>query len=462
MNQIKDNRGVATTVANRAALDYFESALAQMLGYTGDSVETIEKAIDEDPEFVLGHCMRALAGGIMADAAFYERTHESVVAAEALSDKANERERMHITAARHWLDGNFNQASDTLESVLIHYPRDTLALLISHLFDFYRGDTPNLRDRISRVLPSYSENCAEYGYLLGMYAFGLEECNEYEKAEQFGRRAVESNPADVWGIHAVAHVMEMQGRQDEGINWYESRLEAWSVGNGFAVHNWWHLALFYFDIQNYDKVLEIYDKSIFDGVVALEMIDGSSLLWRLHLAGINTGDRWRVLSDKWSETIEQAGYYCFNDVHAVMAFVGSGQFDLADQMIGQLEKGALKSNDSGRMIREVGLPIGKALVAFGTGDYERCAQLLSGVRYSANQFGGSHAQRDFIAQTLIESSIRSSQLNYARALLAERTARKPTSPVNWMNSANVMEQLQRFDQAERARKQAEFLLSPSV
>ncbi|MDE0310440.1 MAG: tetratricopeptide repeat protein [Acidiferrobacterales bacterium] len=461
MTQLIDNRGLAMTVASQTVVDNFESALSQMLTYSGDSVGTIDKAIAEDPEFVMGHCLRAHAGGVMVDAAFCDQVRESVAHAEALAGKANDRERKHIAAARKWLDGNFNQAAELLESVLVDYPRDTLALLIAHLGDFYRGDAHNLRDRVARVLPQYSEDDAEYGYVLGMYAFGLEECNEYSIAEETGRKAVEMNAADVWATHAVAHVMEMQGRQDDGINWYESRVSDWSSDSGFAVHNWWHLALFYLDLYRTDKVLEIYDNTIFDGIVALEMLDASALLWRLHLMGIDTGNRWQVLSDKWAETIEKAGYYCFNDVHAILAFVGSGRLDLADRMVSQLRCSASNTNDSGGMIRNVGLPIGEAIVAFGKGDYGVCTDLLCKIRYIANQFGGSHAQRDFIPQTLIESAARAGRLNQARSLLSERAARKPTSPHIWQKTASVLEQLQCVDEAQRARRRAESLLASS-
>ena len=113
------------------------------------------------------------------------------------------------------------------------------------------------------------------------------------------------------------------------------------------------------------------------------------------------------------------------------------------------------------MIRNVGMPVGEAILAYGNEDFDKCARLLSQVRYTANHFGGSHAQRDLISQTLIESAIRSGQLNYARALLSERSAKKATSPVTWQRTATVMEQLQLQDQAERARNQAEAILTSS-
>ena len=76
-----------------------------------------------------------------------------------------------------------------------------------------------------------------YGYVLGMHAFGLEEMNEFAEAENTGRAALAAQPRDPWAIHAVAHVMEMQGRLDDSVAWYNDRREDWAHDNMFAVHN---------------------------------------------------------------------------------------------------------------------------------------------------------------------------------------------------------------------------------
>ena len=81
-----------------------------------------------------------------------------------------------------------------------------------------------------------------------MYAFGLEETGDYARAEEVGRRAVELNARDAWASHAVAHVMEMQARLDEGISWLETTSRSWARDNGFAYHNHWHLALYHLDL----------------------------------------------------------------------------------------------------------------------------------------------------------------------------------------------------------------------
>ena len=81
-----------------------------------------------------------------------------------------------------------------------------------------------------------------------------------------------------------------------------------------------------------------------------------------------------------------------------------------------------------RMTREVGLPIVRAVRAFGAGRYGETVDLLMPVRYRAQTFGGSHAQRDIIHRTLIEAAIRDGQHGLAQALANERISLKPDCP----------------------------------
>ena len=79
------------------------------------------------------------------------------------------------------------------------------------------------------------------------------------------------------------------------------------------------------------------------------------------------------------------------------------------------------------MTREVGLPVCRALHAFGRGDYSTTIELLANLRPKANRFGGSHAQRDVLTQTLIVAALKGGQPKLARALARERIALKPNS-----------------------------------
>ncbi len=272
-----------------------------------------------------------------------------------------------------------------------------------------------------------------YSYVLGMHAFGLEECNQYADAEASGRRALDLEPRDGWAVHAVTHVMEMTGRIDDGIAWLEGRRDDWAPDNGFAFHNFWHLALYRLDRQEYDAVLALYDANIYanplDNCVVL--VDASSLLWRLHLEGVPLGARPAVVADVWRRRMsEERGYYAFNDLHATMAFCLANDRDQARDLIEYVERTAPEIRSSnGEMTRNVGLPLIKAVLAFADGDYARTIELALPVRDRANTFGGSHAQRDVITLTVIEAALRSNRRSLARHLIAERTTQKPAECV---------------------------------
>src|SRR5690606_14103564 len=186
----------------------------------------------------------------------------------------------------------------------------------------FTGNARMLRDRIARALPSWDETMPGFHAVLGMHAFGLEESGDYGRAERQGRRAVELEPRDGWAQHAVAHVMEMQSRQRDGIAWMRANTDNWTKESFLQVHNWWHLALYHFDLGEADEVLALYDGPIFGdrSTVALNMVDASALLWRLHLAGVDAGNRWDALAANW-ESHADAANYAFNDAHAMMAFV---------------------------------------------------------------------------------------------------------------------------------------------
>jgi hypothetical protein len=262
-----------------------------------------------------------------------------------------------------------------------------------------------------------------------MHAFGLEETGDYSYAEAQGRASVELEPRNGWGHHAVAHVMEMQGRRRDGIEWMRARAHIWSHESFFAVHNWWHLALFHLALDEIDEVLALFDGPIYGkrSNVVLEMIDASALLWRLQLHGVDVGDRWHSVADKW-EPIAAAGNYAFNDMHAMMAFVGAGRQHAAQAVL-QAQRLAMGSpGDNASFTCEVGHAATSAIFAFVTGDYAQTVRLLRPIRSYAHRFGGSHAQRDMIDLTLIEAARRSGQKRLADALIAERASAKSERP----------------------------------
>jgi tetratricopeptide (TPR) repeat protein len=430
---MEDRRGLRVSTDNPRSLDTYETALRALNTYRGDPVAIIDAALQTDPDFVMGHILRAYVHLTMWEKSIVAAIEASLARLSDLDSRSNDRERGHVRALKQWVAGDWNGMRDRLDRLLAEYPRDLLGLQIGHLADFFHADRDNLRGRIARALPAWSRDDPGYGFVLGMHAFGLEECGRYAPAEETGRHALAVDADDCWAQHAVAHVMEMQARQGEGIAFMEARQEHWAqADNAFAFHNWWHTALYNLDQDRIDRVFEIYDRRVRPEPSALQltMLDAAALLWRLHLRGIDVGNRWDELAATYEKTGED-GFYAFNDMHAMMAYAATGRMKSAAALLKAVEKAAGDGGTNGLMTREVGLSIVRAIAAFGHEDYGQTVDLLMPVRYRAYVFGGSHAQRDVVHRTLIEAALRSGAKALAVALTNERTSLKPHCPFSW-------------------------------
>lgn len=455
MTMLRDTRGLEVSTRNARSLAAYERAADELHRYSGNPLATIDAALAEDPGFVLGHCLKAALAVGATERPLEPMLREAVEAAEALAAGATARERAHAAAARAWLERDFDGALDRYARLAIDHPRDMLAIQIAHVVAFYLGRQLALRDVVARALHAWDERVPGYGYLLGMYAFGLEENGDYARAEEVGRHAVELDPRDGWASHAVAHVMEMQTRLPEGIAWLEQGSRGWDADNAFAYHNFWHLALYHLDLGDVGRVIDLYDTRVrpHRSDVVLELVDASALLWRLHLGGHGVGARFEALADDWRSRLAD-DYYVFNDVHALMAFLGAHREADAGALVAAVERRAGGTGSNGRMAREVGLPACRALVAFDRGDFRTCVDLLLPLRDTAVRFGGSNAQRDVLAQTLIEAAMRGGDAALARALASERARLRPGSPATWVVQARALDLAGAPDEAASARDRA--------
>lgn len=424
---ITDSHGYLLSGASAAARDHYDRALGLFRLYSGDPLAAAEAAIADSPGFAMAHLLKAWLNLLGTEPAGIEvaRAARDAAAPHARSG----REKGHLAAIDHLVEGRWHEASRTLQRVSIDFPLDLLALQAGHQLDFFTGNARMLRDRVARVLPEWHPAMPEYHAVLGMHAFGLEEMGDYAAAERQGRKAVELEPRDCWAQHAVAHVLEMQGRTADGIAWMRADSDAWSHDSFFAVHNWWHLALYHLDRDEIDEVLKLFDGPIFGArsTVAMDLIDASAMLWRLYLRGVPLGSRWDAVADNWVP-LASGGNYAFNDVHAVMAFIGAGRPALIEEVIAAQDRAMTGRGDNAAFTREVGRPVALALTAFAEGGYAECIARLQPVIPIAGRFGGSHAQRDLLDLTLLEAALRAPDPGLARAISAERRAAKPTSP----------------------------------
>ncbi|HYC36375.1 MAG TPA: tetratricopeptide repeat protein [Usitatibacter sp.] len=427
---MNDSRGISLSVSDGQALDRYEVALAAFRSYRGDPVAPLDAAITRDSGFAAAHVAKAVMLMSMFERRFARDALNALEAGAAAIAAGNRREKALAAAVRQLAEGDWSGAVRAIDEILVEFPRDILAIQIAHLVDFVRGDALNLRNRISRVLPHWSPSVPGYPFVVGMHAFGLEECNQYPEAESAGLRSLALAPEDCWAVHAVTHVYEMQGRIAEGIEFLQTREGDWATpDNGFAFHNWWHLALFHLDRGDHGAALDIYDKVLAQAhAMALSRVDATALLWRLMLEGVDIGGRFNAVADAWQgDLATEAGFYAFNDFHAAMSFAATARALPATQLRKTMEEAAWDKGSNGEMTREVGVDLAEGAFDFAAGRYAEAVRRLAGVRDIASKFGGSHAQRDLITLTMIEAARRGGDKASARHYLAERLVHKPAS-----------------------------------
>jgi hypothetical protein len=408
-----------------------ESALDDLLTNRGKPSRDVDDILSGDPQFIIGHCLRAAIIVRADDIAARSKLLTSVTALETMCSDVSDPARRHAAAARAWLDGDEALAVERYGAIVSDWPRDILALVAAHALDFRLGQRRMLRDRVAEVMPEWKAAFPRCASVLAMYAFGLEENGQYGRAEKIARRALALEPRHPGAIHVIAHVMEMQGRVREGLEFLAATESAWVDTTGISVHLAWHRALFHLDADDPASALAVYDAQIANmrEPDRSELADASALLWRLHLRNIRVDDRWRSLADRW-EMQTLTDVRPFYIIHAMMAFAAAGRKAAAQRMLSGLSQVETRGASPSYAENALMEPLCKALLAFSYDNYADCVELLVHVRHIAHRCGGSLAQCDLIHLTITEAALRARNGNLARALVAERTAQKPTSRLN--------------------------------
>ena len=326
------------------------------------------------------------------------------------------------------LAGRVTEAASHFERIARAHPHDLFALRLAQFELFWIGEVEWMRDISERAAPTWSADHRGYPAFLSIRAFGLEEAGDFELAERCGREAVERDPMDCWGAHAVAHVLIMQGRLADGIKWLNELNPNWAEANHIVHHLWWHLALFHSENRDYDAALELYDTRLrnLDSPLMQAMPDfyvdiqnDVALLQRLELRGVDVGDRWQPIAELARARIGNHSSP-FTSAHCALALAAAGMEQDAQELIAQMQ--AFVAEDRGALGPRYALavlPAADAAVAYRKADYQRVLDLLVPARRNLWQMGGSHAQRDLFFQLLADAALKLDERGFLTLLLEE-------------------------------------------
>ncbi|BBK33304.1 tetratricopeptide repeat protein 38 family protein [Allostella humosa] len=425
----QDARGLALSTDVPAAAAAFDAAIQSYLRYRTDGARHLEAALAADPGFAMAHLLR----GYFAMLSFNRANVPAAAAAlaEARRGEAglSPRERRHAEALAAWIDGRLWAMLGAWEAILADHPTDVLALRLAHFNYFWLGEVGQMRQSVLRAQAGWADDLPGYGTVLSCIAFGHEECGDYRLAEAAGRAAVERDPLDLWGTHAVAHVMEMEGRHRDGVAWLDGLKGHWEGAAAIVHHMWWHRALYHWELGEFDQVLALYDERFrnLDSPLTKAMPDlyidaqnAAAMLWRLERAGVNVGGRWAELADR-AEARAGDSLSAFTQPHWMLALAATGRTEAAGRLVADLHAAGEGGGTLAPVHAGVTAPLATAVLAHRAGDWRRVVDLLWPIRNDFWRLGGSHAQRDIFRQMLADAAARAGDRNRLRMILTEET-----------------------------------------
>jgi tetratricopeptide (TPR) repeat protein len=424
---LRDSQGLSVTTNSLEAIAAIDRFTDASLRY-GQDVLVILQGIAADPTCVMANAYAATYYLTQETAAARSQALPYLQAAKKYLPQANERERLYVWAITAWAKGNIEQAIAIHEEITSKYPRDLLSVQMGQYHYFYQGNSLALLKIAEKVLPANRKN----HYLYGMIAFGLEQCHRLQEAEIVGRQALEINRNDPWAQHAVAHVMETQGRIEEGIVWMESFADTWENCNSMLfTHNWWHIALYYLEKEEIQKVLSLYDTHIWGRATktsSKDQVGAISLLLRLDLRGVDVKSRWQALASYLEARIHEHALP-FQDLHYVYALSKAKQIEQVNEMLVSMQAYASQALPSvQKSWLEVAIPAARGMVAHAQGNWSQAIAQLGFSLPRLSELGGSHAQRDLFEQVYLDAWLQAEQNHTALRLLSKRMAARRYIP----------------------------------
>ena len=410
----RDRYGLETSGADAADIAAYDAAVDGYLSYRADTPKRLERMMAAGDDMPMAHVLKGYLMMLGFKQALVPVAAKALAAAEALG-AGDSREAMHLAALSAWVKGDIARTIDIWDEIMIAHPRDVLAFRLHHFLCFWVNEVGRMGAAVDRVLPSFSADEPVHAALLGCKAFAYEELGRLDEAERAGGLSIERNPSDLWAAHAVAHILEMQGRRDDGISLLNQLESHWDGGNSLLHHLWWHRGLYHYERGEFGDVLRLYDtrfRNLSAPLIAatpdlyIDVQNAASMLFRLERQGVDVGLRWDELADKAEQRIGDC-LSAFTLPHWMMALAATKRFEAAGRMIEAMKQFAAKGEATvAPVVRDHAIPASEAILLRAKGDYAGALAVMRPALDGMDRLGGSHAQQDVLQQLFLDCAKR--------------------------------------------------------
>lgn len=187
----------------------------------------------------------------------------------------------------------------------------------------------------------------------------------------------------------------------------------WTKSGGLVCHVWWHNALQFVELGDFESALSIWDNQMKTfGRDRFELSDKTSLLMRLELEGqpkgVDLKDRWREVGKAYQESSDENGSTMFYEFHYLLSILyGEADQKVVNKLFEVAEEVAKGDHFMGHKYKTLGLNTLNGIREFANGNYEECVRLMYPIRNKmVKLLGGSSAQLSVLRDILTRACIR--------------------------------------------------------
>ena len=391
----------------------FDDAIVAVMCMQEGSLDLLDRTIEADPRFALAHATKAALAFERHD--LIDSATQYRQAVDCLDQATSPREMAFVHAVGARIHGD----RTAYRAYVDEYPSDPMGLMLAMPTIAFSGafeDPGHAWQRLDDLAPLHGDAW----WFTGLRAYAKMELEERDIAIILAEQSLRDQPLGATAAHARTHLFYECGEHAEGAAW----LSHWIDGAGHAAvqraHFSWHVAMHHLGLGDPTAALSRYDIDLSPRVLqgTRSLVDGISLLWRLHLIDVEdrTVDVVPILESAGKEA--SAPTTAFTAMHSALAYAAAGDADGVARIAARC-----RSGDSVAMTGVIA-PFADALIDYVNADFATSAQGLLQVMSRSREIGASRVQCEVIEDTALASLIQAGRLSEAQELISIRLDRR--------------------------------------
>lgn len=426
---LTDRYGLELTTTSTQARDAYVEGIDRILAADGHVEDVLDEAIEADPNFALAHVAQARQHQLMMRGKDARASAETAV---ELAAKATGREQRHAEIFANLVSGQVPRSLELTHEHLAEHPRDAFALSPATGVFGSIGFSGRI-DREAELLALLAPLATHYGddwWFQTVHAFALLEQGQWAKGRLLAERSLEQRPTNSHGAHTLAHALFEAGADNEAHDFLSQWIPQSDPDSLMRCHNYWHYATLLMMVGDMDGAFEAFRDNCFPGTTESPSInvftDSVAFLWRAELAGApRSTELWQAVLDYYEASFRRPIVYV--DAHIGLVYAALGQTEQLEACIVQLEE----LGEAGKLpAGTTAASLTRAYQAFAREEWATAIELFESVTDQVVRIGGSRAQRDLQANTLLAAYAAAEQPEQAQQYLAnDHGDRQPSRPI---------------------------------